>query len=432
MASCSGDTRSNVQKERTGVSTAALSLLPAINDAPTISTFVVYAGQHVTLGTADHSVAGDIGVAALAGSTAQLVVGGLDTLDPLRNLYSPSVSLGALAVVGDVETNSLQNSGGLLGAQAAYPASAMPPLPAIPLPVPGTTAVTVAALQSQELAPGSYGALMDNGTLLLGAGAYSFSSVTLGTGAQILSQLGGSTSVLVSGTFTAGALTHILPVGQDANRLTISVAGADGAGGSPPAVSIGVGSQITGLVAAPNGTLSLGNGVQATGAFAALNVSAGDNVTLAFQSGFANALPSITSFVAYAELSMDLGAGDHSLGGDIGVAATGASSVGTQLTVGTRTGLDPSHTLYAPSVSLGALSVAGDVDANTLTNSGGTYGAQAPYPASAMPRLPLALPGVAGATNVAVAQGQVETLSPGNYGTLADDGVLLLNPGPYS
>ncbi len=68
-----------------------------------------------------------------------------------------------------------------------------------------------------------------------------------------------------------------------------------------------------------------------------------------------------------------------------GVAADGASSVGTQLTVGNQDVLDPLHTVYAPSVSLGSQTVVGDVDANTLTNSGGFLGTLAPYPSSVMP-----------------------------------------------
>jgi hypothetical protein len=361
-----------------------------------------------------------------------LVVGGLDSLDPLHNLYAPTVSLGSLSVVGDVETNTLQNNGAILGAQAPYPSTAMPPLPQAFPAQPGASNVTVAALQTQTLNPGSYGILSDNGKVLLNPGTYSFSGVTLGANAQLLAQPGGSTTVLIAGTLTTGTFAQVLPTAQAASQLTISVAGTDGAGGSPAAVTIGASTQITSLLAAPNGTLSLGNGVNATGAFAALNVVAGSGVLLTFQCGFPVETPTIGTFVAYAQRSVTLGIGDRSLGGDIGVAAATAATFGTQLIVGNLDGLDALHDLYAPSASLGVLSSVGDIEVQVLQNNGGSFFAQTPYPASAMPLLPLALPTAPGTTNVTVPSLTIQTLTPGNYGALTVNGTASLAPGAYS
>ena len=333
--------------------------------------------------------------------------------------------------MGAVDTNALQNNGGLVGLQASYPTS-MPPLPRVFTATPGTTNVTVAPLQNQTLNPGNYGTLTDNGTLFLNPGTYSFSSVALGNNAQLLAQPGGSTSVRIAGALVTGTFAHILPVGQAANALTISVSGADGSGGSPPAVSIGANSQIVSLLAAPNGTISLGNNAQATGTLAGINVVAGTNVQLAFQSGFPVETPTISTFVAYAELSLTLATGVHSFGGDIGVAATAPTSLGTQLSVGNFDDLDEQHTLFAPSVSLGSQAEVGDVEANTLQNNGGSFGAQAPFQPSAMPLLPLALASLPGTTNVTVAQGHTTTLNPGSFGALTDNGIVFLNPGTYS
>ena len=72
------------------------------------------------------------------------------------------------------------------------------------------------------------------------------------------------------------------------------------------------------------------------------------------------------------------------------------------------------------------------MDATTLTNSGSSFGSLAPYPASAMPVLPSALANTPGTTNVTVAQGQQQTLNPGSFGTLTDNGIVFLNPGTYS
>jgi hypothetical protein len=408
---------------------ATQDLVPGINNAPTINTFVVYATQNVTLGTGGHYLGGDIGVATTTSASVQLTVGSQDQLDALHNLYSPSVLLDGGAVVGDIETNSLTNGGGVYNTLAAYP-STMPPLPQLFSASPSSNNVTVAQGQSQTLTPGSYGALTDNGILNLQPGSYSFSSVTLGNNAQLQAQQGGSTSLLVAGTLSTGTFAQIFAAGQ-ANALTISVGGSDGPGGSPPAVSLGANTQITALLAAANGSLSFGNNVQATGAFAGQNFTAGNNVQLNFQSGFPIQTPSLSTFVAYAELTLTLGSAVQSQGGDIGVGAVGGSSVGTQLTVGSQDLLDQQHVLYAPSISLGSNSVVGDIEATTLQNNGGHFGADLPYPA-AMPLLPLVPISTPNGSNVSVALGQIQTLTPGSYGTLTDNGILNLKPGTYS
>ena len=398
---------------------------------PTINNFVVYAANNVTLGTGAHSVGGNIGVATSNGTSPQLSVGSQDALDVSSTLYAPAVSVGNLAIVGAIDANSLTNNGGLVGTQGGYP-SPMPPLPTVFAASPGTTNVTVAAGHQQTLSPGNFGALTDNGIVYLNPGTYSFASVTLGNNAQLQARPGGSTSVLVAGALSTGTQAQIFPVGQPANALTISVSATDGSNGSPPAVSVGTGGQVIALLAAPNGTVSFGNNVQGAGAFSGLNFVAGSNVIVSFQSGFANAVPSISTFVAYAEMNMTLGTGDHTLGGDVGVAAVGASSAAPQLTIGSQDGLDPAHTVYAPSVSIGSQAAAGDIDANSLSNGGGLYATLAPYPASAMPPVPLALAGTPGTSNVTVGAGQRQTLTPGSYGTLTDDGLVFLQPGIYS
>jgi alpha-tubulin suppressor-like RCC1 family protein len=408
-------------------SSAAVTTAPT----PTINNFVVYAANNVTLGTGDHSVGGNIGVATSNGTSPQLVVGAQDGLDATHTLYAPAISIGNLAQVGAVDTNTLTNSGGQVGAQSSYP-SPMPPLPSIFSATPGTTNLTVAAGQQQTLTPGPYGTLIDNGIVFLNPGTYSFTSVTLGNNAQLQALQGGSTSILIAGSLSTGTQAQIFPAGLPASALTISVAATDGTNGTPPAVSVGASSHLTSLLVASNGTVSFGSNVQATGAFAGVNFLAGSNVTVNFQSGFANAFPTISTFVAYAELSMTLGSGDHTIGGDVGVAAVGAPSAGTQLAIGSQDQLDQTHTVYAPSVSLGSQAIAGDVDTKALTNNGGQFATQEPYPTGAMPLLPLPPTGPGGTLNITVASGQQQTLTPGPYGTLTDDGILFLKPGAYA
>ena len=167
------------------------------------------------------------------------------------------------------------------------------------------------------------------------------------------------------------------------------------------------------------------------GAFAAVNVTTGNNVLATFQSGFPVETPSISTFVAYAERSVVLGSADHTLGGDIGVAATAPAGFGPQLIVGNLDGLDCARNLFAPSVSVGTLATVGTVEANALTNSG-SVGLQVPFPATAMPPVPTAGAGAAGTSNISVGAFQIQTLSPGAYGSLADNGTVNLAPGAYS
>jgi subtilase family serine protease len=135
------------------------------------------------------------------------------------------------------------------------------------------------------LTPGNYGALMDNGTLELSPGSYSFSSVTLSNAAQVWVPQGG-VHISVAGALTTGSRVTISPgFLSKADQLTISVAGSDSSTGSP-AVFIGQFSLVHALLAAPNGTLIFDEGVQASGAFAAFDIKAEPGVAVQFDAGF--------------------------------------------------------------------------------------------------------------------------------------------------
>ncbi len=288
-ASCGSD-QGPPPVERTARTSAA------VNTAPKIGDFVIYAERSVTLGVSDQVNAGDVGVHSVAPASfgTQLKVGNLSSVQPTHNLLSPSVSLGTLSVVGDVQTNSLQNNGALLGTQSSFPSSAMPVVPLATPPAAGGANVTVPAFTITNLAPGSYGALSVTGTLLLNPGTYSFSSVVIAGSAHVAANAGGVT-VFVGGGLVAGASATILAgIGFAAGQLAIFAAGADGSASSP-AVSIGAHSQIGALIAAPHGTIALASDVTATGALVAEDVTVGDRVTLNYQSGFGGGRGAIAS-----------------------------------------------------------------------------------------------------------------------------------------
>ncbi len=286
VVSCAGDFRTGDSRpERTQTTSLAL------NATPTLPNFVVYAERSVTLGTGDTVNEGDVGVRLVAPSSfgTQLVIGNQVGVDAQNNLLAPSVSLGKLSIVGDVQTSSLVNNGALhVGHQAAFPSS-MPPLPLAFAPATGGTDVKVSLGQLKNLAPGSYGALNVSGIVYLTTGTYSFASVTLGNLAQMVALQPGVV-VNVAGTFNAGQATQVIAFGRPANQLAINVAGVDPASGTPVA-SLGANSLVVALIAAPHGTLSFGAFAHATGAFAAYDVTAANNVDFDFQSG----LPSSSS-----------------------------------------------------------------------------------------------------------------------------------------
>jgi hypothetical protein len=420
-ASCA-DSRS---PEHIGRTAAALSA----SSSPTIDTFVVYAAQSVTLGTGVHSLAGDIGVATSSATSPQLTVGAFDGLDLVHTLFAPAISVGNGAVVGPVDTTTLQNNGGQVGAQAAYP-NLMPPLPPALVGTPGTSNVTVAQGHQQTLNPGNFGTLSDNGIVFLNPGTYSFSSVTLGNNAQLVAQSGGSTSVLITGTLSTGTFAQVQAPGQSASALTISVSGTDAPGA--PAVSIGANTLLVSLLAAPNGTVSLGNNVQATGAFAGANVVAGNNASLNYQSGFPNialtlATPNPLSplapvLTASNSVSLDPSASVVSgtvvaMGGgglDADINASLSNDVWSRGNVQLDSGVQVGGTLHASNVSRGPNVVVAGTDPTPNFDPPQTLSWNVIYPSGPTPQ-------------IAVALGHTQTIAPGLYGSVEVDGNATLN-----
>jgi hypothetical protein len=158
--------------------------------------------------------------------------------------------------------------------------------------MPGALDIDVDPWDFQELPPGAYGTLRVEGTLFLAGGQYSFSSVTVGDGGRILADPSGA-DVRIAESLSTGWGATISPDDHDAHgqpcetsaaQLAISVAGADGSCWLP-AVAIGPQSTMTARMTAPNGTLSLGDDVVATGAFAGFDVSVGDRCVVTFETG---------------------------------------------------------------------------------------------------------------------------------------------------
>jgi hypothetical protein len=139
----------------------------------------------------------------------------------------------------------------------------------------------------------------------------------------------------------------------------------------------------------------------------------------------------IRSFALYAEQRLALGRGNRVMGGDIGVRSRSRDSGSAQLIMGAHSRSWPDQTVIAPSVALGDDVECGRILADELIDDGIPLRSEHPFPASAMPALPLASATSAGSQAVTVAEGQVSALTPGSYGDLTVYGSLVLNPGDY-
>jgi hypothetical protein len=168
-------------------------------------------------------------------------------------------------------------------------------------------------------------------------------------------------------------------------------------------------------------TLSCGDGAQAQ-----------KTAAVGASRGALDSAPSVSTFVLYAERSVTFADHDSVFFGDVGVRTPAVSTFGTQLAVGPYSAVDSGFNLLAPSVALGPNSRVGDVQTSSLQNNGGTLGTLGPFPASAMPPLPLALPSVGSGPDVTVAPLKRTSLAPGSYGALRVSGTLFLSPGTYS
>jgi hypothetical protein len=282
LPSCSSDTRHTAAE-------ALASTSQPLNLSPQIGNFVLYGQRSVTIGAFGQVNGGDVGVAtpAISSFGAQLVVGDHAQVDPAHTLLSPSVTLGAHAQVGDVETSTLVNDGASLGVVAPFPVGLMPPEPLASVSPSSGPSITVGSYGSATLSPGSYGALTvaDHSNVVFDAGVYQFASFTVADHVTLTADAGGVT-IDVAGTLSLAGWDQWAPAaGASAEQLTILVAGTDGSNGSPSAASIGPHSIGTSVLAAPHGTLAIGDHAQLTGAFAGYDVTVGEHSQAAYQSG---------------------------------------------------------------------------------------------------------------------------------------------------
>jgi hypothetical protein len=142
--------------------------------------------------------------------------------------------------------------------------------------------------------------------------------------------------------------------------------------------------------------------------------------------------PIISGFVLYAERNLRVGRDDIVRGGDLGVHAIARLASGGQAEIADRASIEPDRTVFSPSIVLGRDVRIGAMETNSIVDDGIAIGPLTPFPAAAMPPLPLAPAAGAPGSDVSVSSGDVAALQPGSYGALAVSGTVALNPGGYS
>lgn len=268
----------------------------ALNTNPVLTDFALYAANSI-----DHqslqTLGGDVGVRSEAsGETLvpgfELVLGAPfkpTHVSALHDVIAPRIQLNALSTVGDVD-GMLTNNGGLRLHVGPFP-STMPTLP-LAAPVTAGTADLVVTTPT-TLSPGSWNNVTVNpgAALILNAGVYEVANLTLRDGAHLRASGAGPVEVRIADRLSTGFLSEIEPsLFHSAESLRIEVNGTNGGTGkptdTPPAADLGRSSKVSALLFVPNGTLDIGVGAVATGAFAARDINVRSLATTVFQDGF--------------------------------------------------------------------------------------------------------------------------------------------------
>ena len=100
--------------------------------------------------------------------------------------------------------------------------------------------------------------------------------------------------------------------------------------------------------------------------------------------------PIISGFVLHAERSLRVGRDDIVRGGDLGVHAIARLDSGGQAEIADRASIEPHRTVFSPSIVLGRDVRIGAMETNSIIDDGIAIGPLTPFPAAAMPPLPLA------------------------------------------
>jgi len=187
-------------------------------------------------------------------------------------LRADSIRLQSNSVItGDAHFNTLSGPGLVRGER--FPTLALPvpvSAPNFPAFTPGTHDVTTSASAPLQLAAGNYRNLnLKSGTTLrLTGGVYAFSSISFGSNSRF--ECLAACDVRLLGRFVEASSSFFGPaagatIGPDSVEVFVSSANGSASLSALPAVIFGSSSAIRGRFFAPNGSISVANGVQVVG-----------------------------------------------------------------------------------------------------------------------------------------------------------------------
>ena len=269
----------------------ALNLTPAIGD------FAVYGDNSVAIRDRVEITGGDVGVRK-RGTSGPFLVPGYELaltseakVATTRTVIGNRVLLQDRALVGDVQADQLTSETSTYAALYPLPTT-MPQLPPLAEVTPGSTTVQLAMEETRILDPGRYGAVSAayKSVLRLRGGIYHWASLQLGDEARI--EALAPVQIRIAG--RVATLARVSVVGGSGTSLTakdirIEVSGRNGASGalSDTPVAAAWGNDLTAqaVMLVPNGTLSIGQRAELTGAVGARDVFIDIDSKPTYQSG---------------------------------------------------------------------------------------------------------------------------------------------------
>jgi hypothetical protein len=256
------------------------------------NSFVILAQEGVWLNTGSKINSGDVGVnsSAINGPYCDGYQLCLDDNSQVVNASSRLLGNRLLVDTGasahDVAYNSLTNNGTILGTQQTPLSLPLSAFPAVPSFTPGSLLITVQKGGSRVLTPGSYGqlAIGQNATITFLPGTYNFTKWSIGNNVKLyfkgVSEVRIQSSLIITGQAFLGPSPDAT-ISSDDIRIY-----ATGSTGTSNAIFIGTGGTVIANMYAPNGTLMLGQGVTATGAFYGYQVILGQNAQVSLEGGW--------------------------------------------------------------------------------------------------------------------------------------------------
>jgi hypothetical protein len=274
-----------------------VAAVAALNATPQVADFVLAAQSSIRIQTGGLVNSGDIAAKGtgsgpfLSGGVA-IDVGSGVKIQSTHNLIADSVRLGSGVTVGDVQTNHFTDGSGAKHGSVTGLVT-LPALPTAASVSPGSSNLTLGSGATVSASPGKFAtvSLGSGAKLRLASGTYEIATLSLGSGTRLDAL--GPVQLRVAGRFTSSDGIVIGPasgVTLSARDIRIEISGINGTTGdltaTPKAAVVGTGALTKAVMLVPNGTLALGTGLQATGAFIAREIDVGTGAQITFQDGF--------------------------------------------------------------------------------------------------------------------------------------------------